>query len=236
MLDDMLPNEVDYPNSDQTITLQLLPGKHRTRKESIQAYEAFQIYCAVKDESLGGTMEVARRLGKSKTIITRWSSKYHWVERYRQHQNETQLTIQREQQRAIRKRAEDWSERRINVRDTGFKAGEQLVNVAQELLSLPIKERKVKEVLFITPDMVGKTIEIVTEYNYQLHPRDARLFAESGVKLMRLSTDMSTENIAALPSDIDFDNMTDEQLDKYATDMMEMRQKTIEAGNVPNAP
>jgi len=51
-----------------------LPG------ESAKAYEAF---CKYRDMPPGerSLREVARRLGKSETLISRWSSRYRWVER-----------------------------------------------------------------------------------------------------------------------------------------------------------
>ena len=51
-----------------------LPG------ESAKAYEAF---CKYRDMPPGerSLREVAQRLGKSETLISRWSSKYRWVAR-----------------------------------------------------------------------------------------------------------------------------------------------------------
>lgn len=51
-----------------------LPG------ESAKAYEAF---CKYRDMPPGerSLREVARRLGKSETLISRWSSQYRWVAR-----------------------------------------------------------------------------------------------------------------------------------------------------------
>jgi len=54
-----------------------------TQTESAQALEAFTLY-----RSLGAArsiVAVSHQLGKSKTIIDRWSRTHNWVERCRQH-------------------------------------------------------------------------------------------------------------------------------------------------------
>ena len=51
--------------------------------EGAKAFEAFQVYL-----ELGGkrnVREVSARLGKSTTLIFRWSSLWHWVERAREY-------------------------------------------------------------------------------------------------------------------------------------------------------
>lgn len=51
----------------------------RLEGESVKAFEAFMIYLEMgEDRSLRA---VGQRLGKSKTLIDRWSSAYGWVER-----------------------------------------------------------------------------------------------------------------------------------------------------------
>lgn len=51
----------------------------RQSRESAQAFEAFSTYLELgADRSLA---EVGRRLGKSKALMDRWSSRWRWVER-----------------------------------------------------------------------------------------------------------------------------------------------------------
>lgn len=53
----------------------------RQKGESAVAFEAFRIY--LEAGPARSTAKVARSLGKSKTLIDRWSSRWSWVERVR---------------------------------------------------------------------------------------------------------------------------------------------------------
>lgn len=60
--------------------------EERQKWESSQAYEAFVTYRDMGAER--SVRAVARELGKSETLISRWSSKNQWVERVRDWENE----------------------------------------------------------------------------------------------------------------------------------------------------
>jgi len=50
--------------------------------ESAEAYEAFALYRDLgADYNKRSLSEVAQRLGKSKTLMSRWSARHRWVER-----------------------------------------------------------------------------------------------------------------------------------------------------------
>lgn len=51
----------------------------RQKGETSQAYEAFRTYMEMGAKR--ATRKVARKLGKSDTLISRWSSKHSWVKR-----------------------------------------------------------------------------------------------------------------------------------------------------------
>lgn len=203
----------------------------RQQGESDKAFTAWCIYQACREELSEGIAEVARRLHISAGAVYKWARKYDWVERYRAYENHMLLIREREQQTALRANAREWAKRRIDVRETGFSVGEKMIGRAKELLDLPVHEREVKE--YVTAEYVGQVIEKTVILNFQQHPRDARLFADTGLKLMRLSADMSTENIGMLSKDVNLDQMTDEELDQYADKLLEIRQKTLEAGEPP---
>lgn len=59
-------------------------GLERLQNESDEAYEAYVLYAKLKYESESGertVREVARKCGKSGSLIGRWSSEHRWVER-----------------------------------------------------------------------------------------------------------------------------------------------------------
>ncbi len=195
----------------------------RQPKESPQAFEAFQAYIQVKDEGTGGIREVARRLGKSATIIGRWSDRNRWQERYRAYQNHQLILQEREQQTAIREQARAWAGRRIDIREQGFTTGQALLERAMNLLRLPVFDKVVEKKVTTAS---GEEVDTVTVLNFQQSPRDARLMAETGLKLMRLSADMSTENFG-LPSDVNLDDMSDEEVDAYIAQLSELRKQAL---------
>ena len=56
-----------------------LKSWERQPKESLKAYEALYLYLQLGDER--SCAKVAKQLGKSTTIIERWCSAWHWVQR-----------------------------------------------------------------------------------------------------------------------------------------------------------
>jgi hypothetical protein len=196
--------------------------------ESEQAFAAFQMYMTCRQEQLGGCSETARRLGKHVSGVNRWCSMHSWIERYRLYENHQLAQKEAEQQRALRQTAELWAARRIDVRETGFDLGQKMMDRARHLLNLPVYEKEVKKT--VIAEHAGQVIETLTILNFNQHPRDARMFAESASRLMRLAADMATDNINVIASDIDLEAMTDEELDAYADKLLAV--KRLPSGDV----
>lgn len=57
----------------------------RLENESPEAYEAFSLYRDMKPDERS-VAEVGRRLGKSKTLMERWSSRHEWQRRVREYE------------------------------------------------------------------------------------------------------------------------------------------------------
>lgn len=73
----------------------------RQQGESVQAFEAFDLYCRMgPDRSLH---KVGTELSKSYTLISRWSSRWGWIERSRAYDNELKRQEIEEQRKATRK-------------------------------------------------------------------------------------------------------------------------------------
>ena len=122
-----------------------LPWERRV-KESAKAFEAFRIYRDMgPDRSL---VKVSERLGKSRTIITRWSSVNNWVERARAYDAD----LEREAQKQTRKEYSDMVKRHVQI-------AMQLQNSA--LLSLkelnksgkPMRPRDIKEFIALGTEL-----------------------------------------------------------------------------------
>lgn len=83
----------------------------RQKGETPQAFEAFSAYRDMGSKR--GLRSVAQRLGKSLTLISRWSSAWEWVERCRAYDNDL------ERQERIQA-AKDLKEARKRQRKTGY--------------------------------------------------------------------------------------------------------------------
>jgi hypothetical protein len=77
--------------------------------ESSKAFQAFQTYLFLGEER--SIVKVSKKLGKSETIITRWSSKYNWVERVRAYDNDNAIKTKKQTEKAIK----EMSERQIKT-------------------------------------------------------------------------------------------------------------------------
>jgi hypothetical protein len=206
----------------------------RQPKESEQAYEAWNLYKDFKYQGTGGQREVCIALGKSRALIERWSMRWKWKERYRLYQNAKHLEEEALRRREAEARARKWASRRIDTREAGFDVGKLLIERGRSLLSLPTFNKTVPKKIEVTSEMVGQTIDTLTVLEFREHPRDGRMYVEAGIKLQRLSADMSTENLNINPEDIerDLDSMSEEELLEYAAKLDEIRQQELAAGNV----
>ena len=73
----------------------------RQPRESIQAFEAFDLYCQMgADRSI---RRVAKELSKSETLIKRWSSTWSWQKRSRDYDNELKRQEFEEQRKSLKK-------------------------------------------------------------------------------------------------------------------------------------
>lgn len=79
----MNENAKGCDSNSQPLTLDNLPDIiPRLAGESAQAFEAFCVYAQMgADRSL---VAVAQKVGKSRALMDRWSTRYHWVRRVRQ--------------------------------------------------------------------------------------------------------------------------------------------------------
>lgn len=73
----------------------------RQPKESARAYEAFDLYLKMGPER--SLRKVGQELGKSNTLISRWSSAWNWQERCRDYDNYLKRQELEEQRKAVKK-------------------------------------------------------------------------------------------------------------------------------------
>ncbi len=212
--------EYQVSRGDNIVAIRNTQEWSQRSNESAPAYEAFRVYLNVQDEKAGGIRETARRLGKSPTMVTRWSSRNDWVNRARAWTNHQVILEENEMRKAMREESKTFAKRRVEAREIGFELGKMCIERAKNLLRLPVFDKVVKE----TKEIHGELVETVTILNFEQHPRDARLLVETGLKVMRLSLDMSTENVdLGLPDDVNLEELPDEELEAYIEKLTQMK-------------
>lgn len=200
----------------------------RKEKESIEAYEAFKLYCELAARKEGGANEVARQLKKSSSLIYRWHDRWEWKERYRLYQNQLEMLAEHEEAKLIKERSREWTKRRLDIREEGYSVGAKLIERGRMLLELPVHNKQVRAQVTAKS---GEVIDTLTILNFVQHPRDAKGFIEAGIKLQRMSADMSTENVSLLDDNVDLDSMTEEQMIKYIDELAAMRKQQLEGND-----
>lgn len=220
------PNGGTYPvNVGQYPVIPQIKTWNRLPNESEVAFDAFTQYLAVKEENAGGLREVARRCGKSLSQMQKWSVRWSWVAGHADYENYMLLVAEGEKRKALRREAEKWAQRRSEIRDLGYELGLMLAERAKRLLALPLAKQTITRT---TTASNGETIPTEITLEFQSHPRDARLFVETGLKTMRLAADLTTENFGHVPDDVDFESMEPDELDEYANKLIEMRKVAVE--------
>lgn len=96
----------------------------RQENESVQAYEAFDLYCKMGAERR--LWKVAQALGKSDTLITRWSGEWNWRERCRDYDNELQRQELEEKRKAVRQMQQRQIKTAILLQEKAEQALQQL--------------------------------------------------------------------------------------------------------------
>src|SRR5215211_3673678 len=82
--------------------------------ESARAYEAFALYRDMgPDRSLA---KVAQMLGKSKTLLSRWSSEHAWVDRVKALEARDEMLRREAAENALRQQAEELGEMEAEIR------------------------------------------------------------------------------------------------------------------------
>lgn len=82
-------------------------------KESNKAFEAFVLYCEIGKEpgKKRSLAKVGQKLGKSTTLIERWSSLWNWQQRVRDYDNE----LKRQELNAKKKAYQDMQKRQVGM-------------------------------------------------------------------------------------------------------------------------
>lgn len=117
-------------------------ARDRQPGESARAYEAFTEYCLLgAARSLAG---VGQKLGKSATLMGRWSAAHRWVDRAASYDTDLVERERAERRRLIEAKAAIWAEREEKLRERRFALAESLLGKAELMLKTPITRQRIK--------------------------------------------------------------------------------------------
>jgi hypothetical protein len=110
-------------------------------RESSKAFAAFKTYLEIgPDRSLVG---VADKLGKSRTLLERWSKKFDWTARVQAHAAHLALVEREAIEAAARGKAAEWEKRETQLRETEWAMHEAAIAAAKKGLAAYMEKDKV---------------------------------------------------------------------------------------------
>ena len=142
-----------HPDLGPDPWLRLAPRQGRDGKtESARACAAFEQYyrSSPRERSLRA---VATKVGKHRTLISQWSSRFRWVERteaWDRRQNEVAAA---QYERQLREEEEVWNKRKKALREEKYAVGQQLRERGAFMVRQPIAEKTMQR-----PDASGNQI------------------------------------------------------------------------------
>lgn len=153
------------------------PGD-RQDKETAVAFEAFRCYLEMGTER--STAKVARQLGKTKSLIDRWSSRWKWVDRVREYEGEAISAADQGLLEEIAKRSRRQAE---------------ISQLHQEALALPSREvlRRLQE----DPENAAKALSNMGLRDLIPMAASAARAHARVVATERLALGMSTDNLSS---------------------------------------
>jgi hypothetical protein len=108
-----------------------LPFEQQPR-ESSKAFAAFSLYLSFGPQR--SLAAVGRKLGKSKVVIERWSSKFDWVTRVQTHAAHMAV-VEREATEALaRANAPEWEKRKQEIRQEEWELHAECIRAGKEAL------------------------------------------------------------------------------------------------------
>jgi hypothetical protein len=137
-------------------------------RESDRAFAAFSVYLSLGPER---SLELAaERLGKSKTLMERWSKKYGWPARVQAHGAHL-ATVEREATEVlVRGKAAEWLKRQQEVKEREWRLHERCMAAAERALEAFM----VREKIYVNLADIARIVEV-------------------GSKMGRLSSGMATD-------------------------------------------
>lgn len=175
----------------------------RQAGESDVAYQAARIYFELGPER---SLEAVRqRLGKSKALMERWSTRFHWVDRAASFDDHLARQRQAAMEHAERADVEKWATRRAEQREREWQLSERLIEKATQMLNFPLQQVEKQD---------GDKVTIIRPARWSF--ADAAKLLDTAAKAARLAAEMETERTAHSVTVEQLATMSLEQLEEEA--------------------
>jgi hypothetical protein len=143
--------------------------------ESLRAYAAFKSYCADPKRSI---RRCARKLGKSSTIIARWSQRHRWQKRLRELELQDCQRAVAADEAAKLSVAEERERERLKFQQRALEASKRATERGLQILKQSAKSSKPAEAarLLAVADAIGRAALELTPSgagSFGLHPTAA---------------------------------------------------------------
>lgn len=156
--------------------------------ESMRAYDAYVNYRDMGPER--SLAAVGQKVGKSTTQMSRWSSRYRWLERVALHEEYLDQLRMSTAARIAERNAEELAREREQERRRKLDDGKRLAEVARQMLAFPLATRRVE----VTDENGVATVTIVEPSKWRL--ADAARLQEVAAKEIAMALDEPTERVA----------------------------------------
>jgi hypothetical protein len=104
----------------------------RQEGEGAEAFAAAEAYFVLgAGRSLA---KVGQKLGKSRSLLERWSQEWRWVERAEAYDRRMAWVAQRARERALDQETERWARRRDEVRERDWRIAETMQELGEKIL------------------------------------------------------------------------------------------------------
>ena len=157
----------------------------RLKDESAKAYAAFKLYAEMGAQRSHAA--VGQKLGKSKELLERWSSKFEWVKRAAQWDNEQAKLEENATEKAVETLALEQAKLRTRVQSKAAAWFDKLQGKAEQMLRFPLDRQTTTQT-----DANGNAVAVTIEpLNWRLS--DLARLIELADQLGRLAAGMPSK-------------------------------------------
>jgi uncharacterized membrane protein YqiK len=136
----------------------------RRDRETVQAYEAARVYFELRAER--SVIAVGKKLRKDKSLMSRWSMTWNWVERARAYDASFDLEVGKAIAEAARKIAQEWEGRENALRERMYETHLRSLDIVDKMLAFPLATITTKTVEGADGQIIHQTTVEPTRWTF----------------------------------------------------------------------